>query len=461
MTDEEKRILQLEQELDKLSSQINAYRQRVDQLKSGSSPKKQEPEEAENFVPVNKKEWEFPSHLPQSTEGGLEKFIGLRLLHFAGIIALVIGLSIGVKYAVDKNLITPAARIMLACAAGIILYILSVRLKKKYVLFSAILLSGSMASLYFTTYAAFAYYNLLNPGLTFALMVCITVFTVYSAIRYNKQEIAILGMIGAYGIPFLISANSGRADLFFIYIIFINCGIAFLAYRKMWKLMTGLALFLSWFLFLGWVISKYDEGAQGLAIAVMIAFYLMFAATTIGSAINKKRNIEFDELLQFLMNSIFAFGAALLVFSNTDMIKGVTGVTAIGSIVFAIQALLAKNLLPKEKLLFNSLTAFSVLCLVFYIGLKWSGMPVTMGWLLTAAGLFTIGVLSKINWFRLLSVIVTGISLVKLLLIDRRILTPEEKIISFIAIGVWMLLLSFFYQRYKKQWLSDTANGIS
>ncbi len=457
MTDEEKKILQLEKELEKLSSQINFYRKEINQLKTEVGKTGKTVPGDEEFTPATDPNWEFPSHLPQASEGaGLERFIGLRLLHFTGIIALVTGISIGVKYAVDKNLISPVARIMLAYAAGIILYILSVRLKKKYALFSAILLSGSMASLYFTTYAAFAYYNLLDPAITFALMVSITVFTVYSAIRYNKQEIAILGMIGAYGIPFLISANSGRADLFFTYIIFINCGIAFLSYKKMWKLMIGLALFLSWFLLLGWVVSNYDEGSRGLAITVMLTFYLQFSITTVGFAINKKRNIAFNELLQFLMNSIFVFGAALLVFANTNTIKGITGVTAIAGIVFAIQALSVKNFLPKEKLLFNSLTAFSVLCLVFYIGLKWDGMPVTMGWLLTAAGLFTIGVVSKIDWLRLVSVIVTGIALAKLVIIDRRILTAEEKIISFIAIGVWMLLLSFFYQRYKKQLLGSS-----
>jgi uncharacterized membrane protein len=56
-------------------------------------------------------------------------------------------------------------------------------------------------------------------------------------------------MAGAYGIPFLISANNGRVDLFFSYIIFINAGIAFLSFRKKWKIMSWLALLISWTLF--------------------------------------------------------------------------------------------------------------------------------------------------------------------------------------------------------------------
>ena len=52
----------------------------------------------------------------------LENFIGLRLIHLVGIVILVIGLSIGVKYAIDKNLISEGMRIVLAYAAGVILY---------------------------------------------------------------------------------------------------------------------------------------------------------------------------------------------------------------------------------------------------------------------------------------------------------------------------------------------------
>src|SRR5436190_3581496 len=242
MTEEEKKIQQLEQELERLSSQLGYYRQQMNELKETVFSKPTTEEEKETFIPPQKNNnWEFPTH-QQEPSTGLEGFIGLRLLHLIGNVVLVIGISIGVKYAVDKELISPFARIILAYTAGIILYFLSVKLKRKLALFSAILFSGAMASLYFTTYAAFVYYKLFPFGAAFVMMVVITIFTAYNAIRYDKQEIAILGMIGAYGIPFLISENSDRADLFFAYVTIINCGIAFLSYKKNWKGMVRLAM---------------------------------------------------------------------------------------------------------------------------------------------------------------------------------------------------------------------------
>jgi|CXWL01.1.fsa_nt_gi uncharacterized membrane protein len=459
MTDDQKKILQLEQELEKLSSQVNFFRQQVNQLKEDTKTGQTVtvPED-ETVVPAKNKYWEFPSHqspVKENSPLNLENFIGLKLLHLIGIVILVIGISIGVKYAVDKELISPAARIGLAYTAGIVLYFLSVRLKKKFELFSAILFSGAMASLYFTTYAAFVYYNLFTFGVVFAIMVLITIFTVYAAIRYNKQEIAILGMIGAYGIPFLISANSSRADLFFAYIILINSGIVFLAYKKVWKAMVRLAMLVSWALFLGWAFSKYNDTMQLLAVVVMIIFYAMFAFASVAFAVNKKQVLDVTELQLFLLNNILAFAASLLIFTDSTLDNRSVMVTGVASVIFSLQSLLVKFLLPKEKLIFKYLVAFAILSLVFYVGMKWDGVRVTMMWLFIAVGLFVVGAVSKMGWLRLLSMILTGVTLGKLILIDRNSFTTEQKIVSYISIGVLLLLLSFFYQKFRQRLFNE------
>jgi uncharacterized membrane protein len=451
MTEDQKKIQQLEDELEKFSSQLNYYRQQVSELKEKSSLQADIKNTQEETYILSQKDnnWELSSHKPESSLS-LENFIGLKLLHLTGIVVLVVGISIGVKYAVDKELISPVARIILAYLAGITLYFLSVRLKRKFSLFSAILFSGAMASLYFTTYAAFVYYQLFPFSIAFVVMVIITIFTIYSAIRYDKQEIAILGMIGAYGIPFLISVNSERADLFFAYIIFINCGIVFLSYKKAWKGMVRLAMLISWALFLGWLFTHYETTMQSEAIVIMSIFYLLFTTASIGFAINKKQVLNFTGLQHFLLNNILTFAATLLIFTDSKIDSRSIVVTGIASIVFAVQAFIVKIFLPKEKLLFNYLVAFSILSLVFYVGIKWDGVRVTMIWLAIAISLFASGIISKMSWLRLMSIILTGVTLAKLVIVDRSRFTTEQKIISYIAIGVLLLVLSFFYQKFRQ-----------
>jgi uncharacterized membrane protein len=180
----------------------------------------------------------------------------------------VIGLSIGVKYAIDKNLISEGMRIVLAYTAGVVLYGLSVWLKRNYKSFSAILFSGAMASVYFTTYAAFVYYQLFSFATAFVFMIVLTVYTVYEAIRYNRQEIALLGLVGAYAIPFLISQNNDKAQLFFLYITLINIGIVFLSIKKNWKPVGYVAQAITWVLFIAWAAIRFDVRLQ------WIGFYL-------------------------------------------------------------------------------------------------------------------------------------------------------------------------------------------
>ena len=157
----------------------------------------------------------------------IEQFIGLKLLNFAGIIVLLIGIAIGIKFAIDRNLISPLLRIILAYAAAGTLLSFSLFLRKKYAAFSAILFSGAMATFYFTTFGAFDFYSFFSRPFTFSAMVLLTIFTVWGSLRENRQEIAVLALVGAYGIPFLVGGNTGNITALFSYLFIINSGILF------------------------------------------------------------------------------------------------------------------------------------------------------------------------------------------------------------------------------------------
>ena len=259
---EKEELDQIKEEILKLNEQIKQQQQTLYQL----------------YQRVRQMDGIVPKAAPVGSKESrtMENFIGLKLVQLIGIVVLVIGLSIGVKYAIDRELISEVARIGLAYLTGGVLYFFSLQLKKKYAGFSAVLFSGAMASLYFTTYAAFVYYGMMPFAAAFAVMIGLTVFTVYNALHYNRQEIALLGLVGAYAIPFLISQNSDRADLFFLYIGLINTGIVFLAYKRSWPVVTYLAQLVTWILFIGWTISKETPAHQWTGAIAMTFFFLLF-----------------------------------------------------------------------------------------------------------------------------------------------------------------------------------------
>ena len=123
------------------------------------------------------------------------------------------------------------------------------KLKKKYENYSAVLVSGAIAIMYFITYSAFSFYDLIPQVIAFVLMVVFTAFTVVAAINYNKQVIAHIGLVGAYAVPFLLSEGSGKVAILFSYMAIINVGILFIAFKKYWKPLYYSSFGLTWLMY--------------------------------------------------------------------------------------------------------------------------------------------------------------------------------------------------------------------
>lgn len=394
-----------------------------------------------------------PKIAPQAAWSS-ENFIGLRLIHLVGIVVLVIGLSIGVKYAIDRNLISEGARIGLAYGAGIALWVLSVRFKARYEAFSAILLSGAMASIYFTTYGSAVYYSMMPSGAAFALMVGLTFFTVYQAIVYNRKEIALLGLVGAYAIPFLISANADRADLFFLYISLINIGVVYLSYKKGWTVVSGVAQAATWLLFIGWATMQEGRQNQGIGFVFMSFIFLLFLFNSVTSRLLDRHPLAPRDAYAIMANSLALYLSALFVFASSFSDADIARVTLVMTVLTALQAFVI-DYWWQERLAKTILAVLSLLFLTIFIATQWDGLIVTLLWLLTAVLVFAFGVLRRSGFGRMVAISLMGLTLLKLVVFDSLTFTTVQKVISYIVLGVLLLVVSYFYQKYRQRLFSD------
>ena len=385
----------------------------------------------------------------------IENFVGLRLMHLVGITVLVIGLSIGVKYAIDRQLISEWARIGLAYAAAAGLFIISWRLKTKYIAFSAILFSGAMASAYFTTYAAFVYYALMPFTAAFAVMIVITVFTTVQALQYNRQEIAVLGLFGAYAIPFLISNNSDRADLFFTYIAVINSAIVFLAFQRRWKLVMYLAQAVTWMLFLGWAMQRKEGSFLATGTFFGLFFFGLFFFYAVSNRLLRRQGLMPDEVYSVLFNNIFLYFSAIVLYAPASTSAEIGWVSFIAALWVGGQAAVFHFLFGTEPVFNKIMTLLAVAFLLIFIACAWDGLIVTFMWLALAVGLFVSGVKVKRVWLRLSGIILMGITLLKLLTFDAVNFSTIQKIISYLTLGALLLVISFFYQKFKQKIFED------
>lgn len=243
----------------------------------------------------------------------LEKFIGENLISKIGIAILVLAVGFFVKYAIDNEWIGTVGRVAIGITCGAILIALAHKLHKKYMAFSSVLVGGGLAVFYFTITLAYHEYRLFNQPTTFVILLVITAFAVMLSMLYDRQELAIISLVGGFASPFMASSGSGNYISLFIYLIILNSGLLVIAYRKSWRLLNLLAFIFTVIMYVGWFIFKeHNHPAvykNGLLFGTV--FYLMFLVINIGHNIKENKKFIASDFGILLANTCLYFSAGL------------------------------------------------------------------------------------------------------------------------------------------------------
>ncbi|MCF8273056.1 MAG: DUF2339 domain-containing protein [Flavobacteriaceae bacterium] len=335
----------------------------------------------------------------------LEKFIGENLINKIGIGILIIGVGIGAKYSIENDLISPLTRIILGYLLGLSLLGLSMKLKPKYENFSAVLVSGAMAILYFLTYAAYSYYELMPQLITFALMFVFTAFTVFAALQYNKQLIAHIGLVGAYAVPFLLSDDSGNAAVLFSYMAMINMGILVLAFYKYWKPLYYVSFILTWLIYYSWFNFNYNSSNDfTMALIFASVFFVIFYATFLAYKLIKKEAFETLDIILLLVNSFIFYGFGYSILDNHETGSQLLGLfTLCNALLHFIVSVIIYRLKLADKNLFYLVVGLVLVFVTITIPVQLNGNWVTLLWIAEAALLFWIGRTKLISTYEYIS----------------------------------------------------------
>jgi uncharacterized membrane protein len=335
----------------------------------------------------------------------LEKFIGENLINKIGIAITIIGVSIGVKYSIDHELISPLARVLLGYLAGLTLLFFGIRLKSKYENYSAVLVSGSMAILYFMTYAAYTFYGLVSQIPAFALMVMITACTVVAALKYDRIVIALIGLVGAYAIPFLLSNDSSNAAILFSYVAIINIGILVIAVKKYWESLYYASFVLTWLIYFAWFNSTYKpESDFGLAFAFLGIFFGIFYLTFLAYKVAKNAKFYSQDIPLLLGNTAIFFGLGYILVSGQKGLEGRLGLfTLLNAMIHCSVALALHLKKHADKNLFYFITGLALVFVTIAIPVQLEGNWVTLLWAGEFALLFWIGRTQKVPVYEILS----------------------------------------------------------
>ncbi|MES2331740.1 MAG: DUF2339 domain-containing protein [Bacteroidota bacterium] len=335
----------------------------------------------------------------------IEKFIGENLINKIGIIITVIGVGIGAKYSIDHQLISPLTRIILGYLVGLALLGFGIKLKKNYLNYSAVLVSGAVAILYFITFAAYSFFELIPQSLAFILMFVFTVLMISAALLYNRQVIGYIGAIGAYAVPFLLSDGSGKVVVLFSYMAIINIGILGIALKKYWKPLYYGSFILTWVIFFSWYANRYVE-AQHFTLSLIFTciFFVTFYGIFIAYKLLQKQKFETDDIILLLSNAFVFYGIGYSVLTNDRPGENITGLfTLANALLHSFAALVIYGRKEEDKNLFYLVGGLALVFITIAIPVQLNGDWVTLLWAFEAALLFWIGRTKQASFYEILS----------------------------------------------------------
>ena len=324
---------------------------------------------------------------------GIEEYVGRNLISLIGIIITILGVGIGAKYAIERDLISPAARILIGYSFAVVLLGIAFWLKRKYLNFSAVLLSGALAIMYFLTFFAYSFYGLIPQTVAFGMMLFFTVFTVAAAINFNRQVIAHIGLVGAYAVPFLLSDDSGRVGVLFSYMTIINIGIMAISIRKFWKPLFYSSFVFTWLIYAAWFVSNYraDEHLT-LAFVFALIFFLTFYTTFLVYKLLAKEEFSAEIIVLVFVNSFIFYGFGYAMLDGGENLDSYLGLfTAANALLNAVIAFIIHRYNLSDRKNFYLAVTLAITFLTIAVPVQFRGNWITLIWTVEAALLFRIG----------------------------------------------------------------------
>jgi uncharacterized membrane protein len=361
----------------------------------------------------------LPSQGKPKKKRDIEKFIGENLINKIGIGVLVLGIAYFVNYAIDNDWINEVGRIAIGILSGGLLTFLAHKIRKTYKAFSSVLVGGAMAVFYYTISIGFHEYDLFSQPVAFGLMALITGFSVLLSISYDRKELAILALIGAFSTPLMVSNGGGNYQILFGYLTIVNVGMLVLAYFKKWNVVNILSFAFTSLLYAGWFAARMidvdNPPYQGAFIFASI-FYVLFFFMHIVNNVKEKRKFKgFEFGLMLSTTALFyAAGMVILNLSGNQQLQGLfTLVLAVFNLLFAYP-LYKRDSVDKSLIYLLIGTVLTFVSLAAPVQL--SGNYITLFWTAEMLLLLWLGQKSGIKFMKFSSLTIFGLMLISLVM---------------------------------------------
>lgn len=347
----------------------------------------------------------------------LESIVGENILNKIGIAVLILGIGFFVKYAIDKDYINELGRVLIGVASSGILLTFAYFLKKSYRAFSSVLAGGAIAVLYYSVTIAYQDYGLLSQPVAFVSTILITGFATFLAVKFNRKELAIIGLIGGFTSPFMVSGESNNYIAFFTYISVLNLGMLALAYFKKWRIINLLAYIFTILLFGGWLTTEYNNLKNITAPALIFAtiFYVIFYGANLIYTLRKREKFEAGQFISLLSTTVMYFSAGMFILNFKEFnYQGIFTISLAGvNLLLALFVFKNKTI---DKNLFYLILSKAIVLVTLFAPIQLNGNYITIFWLIETSTLIWLSQRTQMKVFKDITAIVFLVACFSLLI---------------------------------------------
>jgi uncharacterized membrane protein len=206
-----------------------------------------------------------------------ESLLGLKGAAWLGGVTLVIAGIFLAKMAYEAGFFKPTLRLAAMVLFGVGgLAWAEISLRRGYATTANAVSGAAIAVLYIAFYAGRAVWHLLPLGLTFFLMALVTVVAGFVAIRYDAVFSAVLGLLGGFATPVVLSTGQDRPLSLFSYVLLLNAGLAAVALKKRWHGLVLMGFFATLAIEVGWALKFLAPEKMGIALLAFLVFGLLY-----------------------------------------------------------------------------------------------------------------------------------------------------------------------------------------
>ena len=314
----------------------------------------------------------------------------------AGIGILFIGLAFLAKFASEHVHVPVEMRLAAIGGVALVLLGLGWRLRLRRSAYAQALQGGAIAVLYLTLFVAFRFYGVLSAAPVFGLMVVVAALAAALAVLQDSRALAVIGALGGFATPLLVSTGSGNHVALFSYYLVLDLGIAAVAWHKTWRSLNLVGFFGTFIVATAWGVLRYSPDNFATSEAFLIAFFLLFVVIMVLPA---RRVIAPDALpphrTDAWVNSSLLFGLPTIVFAlQYGLVRHIeygTALSALGLAAFYVALARWMQRRPQLGLTFDASLAIGTVFLTLVIPFALDARSTAGAWALEGAGLVWIG----------------------------------------------------------------------